>query len=320
MKRFFGQWVIHVVFCATLAGWGLPGAAGEPSLIFHHGKIVTVDDGFSIQQAIAIQNGRVLKVGDNESVLKLAGAGTKSVDLGGKMLLPGLIDSHSHGAAASMVEFDHPIPQMETVEDVLNYIKARAQVVKEGSWIQVSQVFITRLKEMRYPSRAELDAAAPKHPVAFRTGPDAMLNTMALTRAGIDKNFVVKDGGAGLVEKDPETGEPTGVIRNLMRIVKTDSSGKSASAEDRDRRLAELLHDYNSVGITCICERDASFDVVERYKKARERAVQFLRLSIFKRGHNPTRKVNSLHTTADTLPCYQKSERARHRAPAYTCE
>ena len=72
-----------------------------------------------------------------------------------------------------MTEFDHPIPDMETIADVLDYVRARAEVLPEGTWIEVRQVFITRLKEQRYPTKAELDQAAPKHPVLFATGPDA---------------------------------------------------------------------------------------------------------------------------------------------------
>ncbi len=265
--------------CAAIL-WTFSAACGEPALIFHHGTIVTVDDANSVQQAIAIQDGRVLKVGDNESIQKLAGPTTQSIDLGGKMLLPGLIDSHSHATWACMTEYDHPIPDMESIADVLNFIKARAQEVKEGSWIKVDQVFITRLREMRYPSRAELDEAAPKHPVAFRTGPDASLNTMAMKLSGIDKDFVVKDGGSGFVEKDAATGEPTGILRNLMRFVKTDETSKPASSAEHVRRLAELLGDYNSVGITGICDRDASYDAIEYYKKLRDAGTLTTRVAI----------------------------------------
>ena len=260
--------------------WTFAVFSAEPSLIFHHGKIVTVDDAFSIQQAIAIEDGRIVKVGDNESVLKLAGAATKSIDLGGKMMLPGLMDSHSHASAACMTEFDHPVPDMECIADVLAYIKARAQVVKEGGWIVVQQVFITRLREMRYPTRAELDDAAPKHAVLYRTGPDAAVNTLAMKLSGIDKDFVVKDGGAGFVEKDPATGEPTGILRNLLRFVKNESPQKPPTQDEHVRRLVEMVRDYNSVGITGIGERDANLDAVECYKKIRDEGTLSARVAI----------------------------------------
>src|SRR5205085_10638657 len=101
---------------------------------------------------------------------------------------------------------------MQSIGDVLAYIKSRAAILPEGQWIEVHQVFITRLAEQRYPTRAELDAAAPKHPVLFATGPDASLNSLALANSGIDKHFKVT--GLGAIEKDPTTGEPTGILRS----------------------------------------------------------------------------------------------------------
>src|ERR1044071_9474774 len=100
-------------------------AAAEADLILHNGKVVTVDNRFSIQQAMAIQDGRIAQVGRDAAVLKLKGARTELIDLKGRMVLPGLMDSHTHPTGASMTEFDHPIPDMETIQDVLDYISAR---------------------------------------------------------------------------------------------------------------------------------------------------------------------------------------------------
>src|SRR6267378_865786 len=190
--------------------------AQEAGLIVYHGKVVTVDQRFSISQAMAIKGDRILRVGKDDDILKLKGPSTEVIDLVGKMVLPGLIDSHMHPLGAAMTEFDHEIPTMETIADVLAYLRGRAQLVPEGEWIVLSQVFITRLREQRYPTRAELDAAAPKHPVAFRTGPDASLNSLGLKLSGIDRDFKIPDGVAGRIEKDAQ-GEPTGILRNFAK-------------------------------------------------------------------------------------------------------
>jgi predicted amidohydrolase YtcJ len=179
-----------------------------------------------------------------------------------------------------MMEFDHPIPVMESIQDVLDYIKGRAKVLPEGAWITVHQVFITRLREQRYPTREELDAAAPKHPVMFQTGPDASLNSLALKLSKIDKDFKVSDGGAGFAEKDPKTGEPTGILRNCTRYVKAESSGRQATEADRVERLLELFKDYTAVGLTGIIDRDASRDAIERYRRLHEQAKLPLRIAI----------------------------------------
>ena len=215
-------------------------SAAEVDLILHGGRVVTVDKQFSVVQAVAITNHSIAAVGTDADILKLKTARTRVVDLQGRMVLPGLMDSHTHPTGASLTEFDHEIPAMETIADVLAYVRKRAEVLKPGEWIELQQVFITRLREQRYPSRAELDAAAPNHPVLFRTGPDASLNSLALKLSGIDRDFKVTDGGAGFIEKDPATGEPTGILRNCTRFVSVKSPLRKATDAQKRERLKEL--------------------------------------------------------------------------------
>ena len=93
--------------------------AQPPDFILHHGKIVTVDEKFSVAEAIAVRGERIVAVGKDDDVLKTKGEKTQVIDLAGKMVLPGLMDSHVHPTSAAMHEFDHPIPEMETIADVL---------------------------------------------------------------------------------------------------------------------------------------------------------------------------------------------------------
>ena len=263
---------VGVGFFATGAG------AQEAEVIVHRGKVVTVDAGFSVREAMAVRGGKIVLVGSNEEVLKLKGAGTQVIDLAGRMVLPGLIDSHVHSTAA-MTEFDHPIPDMEGIAEVLKYVAARAAALGEGKWVEVRQVFITRLKEQRYPTRAELDQAAPKNPVIFATGPDASVNSLALKVSGIDRHFQVTDGGAGYLEKD-EQGEPNGILRNCTRFVKVESPLKSPKEEDYQRRWVELYKDYNSVGITAVGDRSGNAGSIARYEELLKRGELSVRVSI----------------------------------------
>ena len=245
-------------------------AAEAPDLILHNGKIAAVDEQFSIHRAIAIRDGRILQLGADREILQLREPSTEVINLRGKFVLPGLIDSHSHPADACMTEFDHRIPEMENIADVLKYIRARARVVLPGDWITVRQVFITRLDEQRYPTRAELDRAAPRHPVLFATGPDASLNSLALSLSGIDRDFQVSDGGSGFAEKNPETGEPTGILRNATRYVKVKTSSRQATDAEKLQRLKVLFADYNSVGLTALADRSASANEIALFKKLRD--------------------------------------------------
>ncbi len=240
-------------------------------------------------------------------VAKLAGPNTRLVDLKGKTVLPGLIDSHVHSAAAAMYEFDHPIPDMESVADVLKYIRSRAAVSRPGDWIELSQVFITRLKDQRFPTRAELDEAAPQNPVCFRTGPDASVNSLALKLSGIDRNFQITDGKPGRVERDA-SGEPTGILRSCSRFIKSQSTARRPTAEDRRQRLKMMMADYNSVGLTGISERDLGDSEIDVYRRLRDGGELTCRVFVMRSidAQQPIEQIESSIAAAARSPLHQQ--------------
>ncbi|MCC7340275.1 MAG: amidohydrolase [Bryobacterales bacterium] len=282
-----------------------------PDLIIHNAKVLTVDKDFKVAEAVAIRGDRILDVGANDRILALAGEGTTRYDAGGKMVLPGLMDSHVHAVSSAMFEFDHEVPEMQTIADVLGYVKSRAATLGPDKWVNVSQVFITRLKEQRYPTRAELDDVAPANPVAFRTGPDASLNTMALKLSGIDRNFTVTDGSPCRVEKDAK-GDPTGILRQCGPFIKSVSSERVPTEADKLERTKQLFADYNSVGITSIGDGDTEDEELEIFRKLKDsnqlsvRIFSYLHLN----SQDPIEKIEErikkaasdpLHTYNDML-------------------
>ena len=238
-------------------------------LLLTGGKIITVDEAFSVRSAIAIGGNRILGVGSDEEMDRYRSPVTTIINLEGRTVMPGLIDSHCHPGDSCVTEFDHPIPEMDSIRDVLDYIRSRADVLDDGEWIRVSQVFLTRLEEQRYPTKDELDGAAPRNPVIFRTGPDASVNTLALELSGIDRHWEVDDGGPGFAEKDPATRELTGILRSCQRYLKYESPGKAPSQEEHYQHLQRLFADYNRVGITGVGERDSMPAEIELYERMR---------------------------------------------------
>lgn len=263
MKRLF----YHSVLACAFA---LPLPAAPVALI--NGHIVTVDGDFSIAEAMLVEGERIVKVGTNAEITEGLAAAATRIDLQGATVLPGLIDSHVHSTGASVFEYDHVIPEMETIADVLTYIRGRTALVPEGTWINLSQVFITRLREQRFPTRAELDEAAPKHPVVFRTGPDAAVNSLALSLSEITRDTAAPEGGTGRLEKDPATGEPTGILRgSATGLIKRGETGtKSPDEKGKVDALAELLADYNKVGITSVSDRGAGDGSIALYSALRD--------------------------------------------------
>jgi predicted amidohydrolase YtcJ len=250
-----------LLFCSAA------GVAQHADLVVRGGKIIVVDADFQIVSAMAIDDGRVVAIGTEAEIAAKIGPDTHLVELNGRTVLPGLIDSHVHPAAASTFEADHEIPQMDSIADVLDYVRARATVVPRGEWIHLSQVFITRLREQRYPTRAELDSAAPAHPVSFRTGPDGCTNSLGLKANGIDKDFAAKHPDNVMV--DPATGEPTGVLRQASAVFQSqpNAAERKLTESELDDRLVMLLDDYNRWGITGIIDRNCTDSARTQYAR-----------------------------------------------------
>jgi hypothetical protein len=285
----------------------VPPTAQAPDLLLHHARIVTVDGQFRIAEAMAVRGERIVAVGTNDEVLRLAGPKTEKIDLKGQTVLPGLIDSHAHPPWAAVYEFDHPVPDMETIADVLAYIRSRAKALQPGQWITVEQVFITRLRDQRFPTRQELDEAAPNHPVLFRTGPDAALNSPALKRSGIDKDFKVADGQAGYIERDPATGEPTGILRNCTRFVKVVSPERKPTDADRDACMKALLAAYNEVGLTGVTDRATTDEAIGIFKRLKDRGELTCRvyLTYYVDAALPIEKIEDAIVRAQRHPLHE---------------
>lgn len=278
--------IVKTKTLSTLATVALSCSAAFPqdeTLVFANGKIVTVDEAFSIADTMVVEDGKILYVGEKGNAP--TGQGAKTIDLNGATVLPGLIDSHVHAVGASMFEYDHEVPTMESISDVLAYVKSRVEAVEKGDWIRLSQVFITRLEERRFPTRQELDSVAPDNPVLFRTGPDAALNSLALKLSGIEKDFQLPEGSKAKIEMDPETGDPTGIIRTAGGLVKVTPNKSEKPAPDFEKRLERLrllLEDYNKVGLTGIHARNVSSSSQRLYEELRKRDQLTCRVLLYR--------------------------------------
>lgn len=240
-----------------------------PDAVIRGARVVTLDARSRIAQAVALRGDRIVAVGSDAEIEPLAGPTTRRIDARGATLLPGLYDSHVHPLGASSSEREHPIPVFDSLAAIREYILGRAHAQPAGTWIVVRYAFPTRLAEGRLPTRAELDAVAPEHPVLHQAGPAGVANTRALDLSGITAE--TPDPPGGQIVKDPRTGEPTGLLRNaysLLRGLPADAYGGDAGAEEA--RLVELLGRYNERGLTSIADRAASDSALELYRGLRD--------------------------------------------------
>jgi predicted amidohydrolase YtcJ len=224
-------------------------AAETADIILVGGKIVTVDDRFTIAQAVAIKGQRIAAVGSNAEIRKHAGISTHVIELKGATVIPGLIDNHSHWIRAA----EHDELRLDGVtsrKEALNMLEERVRKAKPGAWIAClggwSEEQFT--DEPRGFPLAELDRIAPDNPVVLQAVyQHSYLNSAALRAARIDEN--TPDPPNGRIEKDA-VGKPTGVVRGAGGVAFVAAKIPLGDAEAWLANTRKLVTELNSMGLT----------------------------------------------------------------------
>lgn len=190
------------------------------TLAFLNGNIITMNQKQPKAQAVAVQENKIIKVGTNTEIQTCIQKNTKTIDLKGKSVIPGLIDAHIHiaGFGRSLMAVD--LRNVKSITEIQQKISQDAQKIPKGKWVLGRGWDQEKLKEKRYPTRYDLDQAAPNHPVLITRvcGHLAVANTKALENAEITKKTESPKGAK--IEKDATTGEPTGILReNAIDLV-----------------------------------------------------------------------------------------------------
>lgn len=227
-----------------------------PDLILHHGHIHTVDDAAPLASAVAIKAGRFVAVGSDAEVLALAGSATHHQDLGGQTVIPGLIDAHNHLLNTGLMLQQVQLYDCRNLDDLLVRVAARARVTPPGRWIIGRGWDESLIAERRHPTRHDLDAVAPEHPVALhRVWNKLVANSAALRLAGIDRDSPDPPADvlyAGSFERD-ESGEPTGLFRDRAKELIL-AHVPTPEPADLVEAVAAACRAYNAVGITSVAE------------------------------------------------------------------
>jgi predicted amidohydrolase YtcJ len=184
-----------------------------------------MDGSYAHPGGIAIKGDRILWVGSDDEVGELAGPRTERIDLHGRTLLPGVVDTHVHlaGCATSSLNVDvrdFYDPSIRSVQQITARIAERARQTPVGEWVVArgSPLQDYRMLEERLPTRAEMDEAAPQHPAYVTFGAHVLVaNTLALQAKGITRD--TESPAGGVVVKDALTGEPTGVLRERAQLL-----------------------------------------------------------------------------------------------------
>lgn len=225
--------------------------------IFRNGPIVTVDPSSPDAESVAVQGNRITRVGTLEAVSSEAGPGTRTIDLGGRALLPGINDNHNHpisfGQGLSQIDASPgAAPTLQAVQDAF---RARAREQASG-WLIARGYDDSRLDVHRHPTRYELDEATGNRPAFLvRTcGHLGVANSAALKVAGITAN--TEDPAGGQIDRD-EHGEPVGLLRETaMKLVQQQIPAPTTG--DMKHYLRAAGKRFNEFGITSVGEAAVS--------------------------------------------------------------
>jgi predicted amidohydrolase YtcJ len=265
---------LFLVFAIAAAAAQLQAQQPAPDLILTNGKIITVDERFSIAQAVAVGGGNIVAVGTTQEMAQLAGPNTRRIDLRGRAVVPGLIDNHMHLLRAATtwlreLRFDG----VESRKQAIEMLRARVKAAGTGEWVYniggwAHQQFAD---DPRPFTREELDRIAPVNPVALQESYyQVFLNSPALSALGIEANAPDPQSFfPGSILRD-SSGKPTGVIRGDIPATRAVANKLPRVTADRlEASSAALVRDMNQAGLTSFgvpgCDNDV-LDIFQKWK------------------------------------------------------
>lgn len=258
---------------ASLSGQILP-RAPAPDMVLLNGKVITVDRNFSTHQAVAIIGERIMAVGNDEQMRTVAGPATRLIDLGGRSVIPGLMDNHLHAAGGGP---GVDLSRARSIADVIAAIEARVRtsrpgevIVSNGDWHEA------QLKEQSLPLRDDLDRVAPQNPVVLvRGGHEYILNSPALARWGITEATPPPAGGRiTRYDNGRLNGELVDAAKALVRL-------PPAAPRTPQQLIDDRIADYkklNEAGLTSIRHPGVSIPDYRMLQEMQKRGLLTIRV------------------------------------------
>jgi len=250
------------------------------NLVLHHGRILTCDPARPWAEAMVIRQGRVAFVGSNADVEGAAGSGMPSIDLHGRLAVSGFCDAHVHllnlGISRQVVN----LRGARSLEEAVARVGERAEGTPPGQWVRGHGWDQNEWADPSFPNRRSLDQVAPQNPVilAHTSGHATWVNAQALALAGIDADTPNPTGGK--IERDPETGEPTGILYETAGRLVLVALPELADSE-RLEALREAIRYARSLGVTSAHDMGVGRRTLAALRKLQERGELGLRVRVY---------------------------------------
>lgn len=260
----------------------LSAAGAAPEAVFFNGPIITLDAEDRVVGALAIQDGRILAVGDEETVMGLVDGSTQRIDLEGRVLLPGFVDSHSHtnfiGLQAMSANLlpapdgkGNSIAQLQTL--LRSYLQTEPALLEQTGWLVGFGYDDSQLAEKRHPTRHDLDQVSTEVPIILihQSGHLGATNSLGLQMVGVGPDAEDPKGGAFRREADGR--QPNGVAEEYAFFRIMFAALASIDADLQDRMLLAGAESMASFGYTTAQEGRASPEVMKALKRAADAAT-----------------------------------------------
>ena len=246
-------------------------------LVLVNGKIVTVDEKGTIVEAVAVKNGVILATGSSTEIMNMAGKHTEIIDLLGRTVLPGLIDTHTHPshAATRLYEINLRSPPVKNIKEVLSMVADKAKELGPGKWIRGANYNDIKLQERRHITRTELDDSAPNNPVFIskETGHLYVVNSKALELSGITRSTPDPEGGQ--IDRDAG-GEATGLLYETAgRLVS--ALIPPYSVEETKNGLRKVWDQFSEWGVTTTHDASGHWEGIRAYQQLISEGVHKVR-------------------------------------------
>src|SRR6267378_4042870 len=257
-------------FLGSIAAFSLfPLEQEKPDLILHNAHMVTMNAADPVAEAVAISRGRFFAVGKNADVMNLA-AGVRKMDLGGKTVLPGFIDAHSHPAMAGVMHLRMVDCDLRSISAIQAALRERAAKTPPGDWVLGFKYDDTKTEDGRPLSIADLDSAVPDHPVHIehRGGHTVYANSLAFRKAGIDEKTADPPGGK--IAHDAAAGKLSGRVAESAQAFFEKVLPHDFTRDDHREGVKLISKMLARTGITSATEAQGTPTDLRAYQDARD--------------------------------------------------
>ena len=246
-------------------------------LILHNGRIWTFDPEKPFAEAVSIRDGRIAGVGDLSTVKGAVSKNAEMLDIHGRAVYPGFVDTHIHLVAYGLRWGQLNAEGLSSIRELRRSVAQAVRAKKPGEWIEGHGWDQERFTERRYPTRYDLDDLSPDNPVALRRicGHVLVANSLALEIAKINRETRAPEGGE--IDRDPSTGEPTGILReNAMGLVLDRIPAPSSGQIMESTRVAmKMAAEKGLTGVHCIIDSPRELQALQSLHTGGELTLRF---------------------------------------------